>query len=252
LNGDTLAAPFRPFEECRFAVNSGEIHLWRVDLDVADARQRKLEKLLSEDEQARAARFLFPRDRARFITCRGVLRELLARYLGEDPRGLRFGYAPHGKPALKAAGTPLHFNVSHSQSLALIAIRGDGEVGVDVEQLRAIEEAEAIARRYFAPREHATIRDLTGDERIAAFFRCWTRKEAMLKATGEGIANLDAVEVAVRSEDPIRVLAIRGSSAEEVARWRLDHVEPGAGFVGAIASPQGAQRVTAWQGSDMS
>jgi 4'-phosphopantetheinyl transferase len=240
---------FEPGEGCPFILPPEEIHVWRIELEACDARRREFECWLSPEERSRASRFVFDRDRARFIACRGSLRALLARYLSAGPNKIAFRYANHGKPSLQPSpDPPLFFNISHSGELALIALRRSGELGVDVEQLRPIEEAEAIARRYFTPREHAALAGLPAEEQIAAFFRCWTRKEAMLKATGEGIGvSLNAVEVSLAQHDVARVFGIRGRREDEVAAWKLYHVEPGTGYVGAVAAHGDEERVVGWR-----
>jgi 4'-phosphopantetheinyl transferase len=243
---------FQPAERCPFTLPLEETHVWRVELGATESRRRACEICLSPDERSRASRFVFDRDRVRFVVCRGSLRAILARYLHASPTQIEFRYAVQGKPSLAPLpDRPLYFNVSHSGELALIALRARGEVGVDVEQLRPIEEAEAIAQRYFTPREHATLAGLPAAARIAGFFRCWTRKEAMLKATGEGIGvSLDAVEVSLAPDEPARVLGIRGRPEQEVAAWKLYHIEPAPGAVGAIAARGDEERIVGWQWTD--
>jgi 4'-phosphopantetheinyl transferase len=251
VNGEPLVDSFGAVDECAFVLSPGEIDIWRVALEVHDLRYRELELWLSQEERRRASRFVFDRDRSRFVACRGRLRAILARYLKGEPHRIEFRYGPQGKPSLNPAADPsFFFNLSHSQNLALIAVRRSGEVGVDVESLRPIEEAEAIARRYFTSREHAALAALPPEERIAAFFRCWTRKEAMLKATGEGIGvSLDAVEVTLGPQEPPRVVSIRGSG-DSAETWRLYHVAPRDGFIGAVAAQGDAERIAGWQWSD--
>jgi 4'-phosphopantetheinyl transferase len=252
LNGELIINEFRMGGACSFVLAPREIDLWRVDLNLPEPGYQEVERWLTDDERSRAGRFVFDRDRRRFVACRGRLRAILSRYLREEPCRLRFQYGPQGKPSLEPApDPPLYFNVSHSHDLALIAVRRSGAVGVDVERLRPIEEAEAIARRYFTRREHATLSGLPAEERTAAFFCCWTRKEAMLKATGEGIGvSLDAVEVSLAPREPARVLGICGRPAEEVAAWRLYPAMPAAGYVGAVAAQGDEERLTGWEWTD--
>ncbi len=222
-----------------------EIQVWTVPLDLQDAAREQLAPWLAADERQRAARFVFDRDRNRFIVGRGALRVLLAQYSGCTPDEVTFRYGPHGKPALENTGAAaLFFNVSHTHELALVALRRGGEIGVDIERLRPIAEAEAIARRYFTPREHTTLQGLPPADRAAAFFRCWTRKEAMLKAIGVGLSfALNDVEVTLTSDVPARLLSIRGTPDQEQASWRLHHLDPAPDYVGAVAVRGGEERI---------
>ncbi len=160
-----------------------EIHLWRGSLDVDAESLASLSATLCEEERARAERFHFDRDRERFIAGRGWLRVLLGRYRRIAPEAIRIAYGPKGKPHLD--GGP-HFNVSHSGGLALLAFCADEEAGVDIEAVREMDDAEAIAHRYFDPAGIA--RWLAAPHRTRAFFDCWTRKEAVVKALGEGLS----------------------------------------------------------------
>jgi 4'-phosphopantetheinyl transferase len=227
-----------PAGENPAALPDREVHVWSASLAIDEELRRRLSDWLSDEERARAGRFYFDRDRGRFIACRGRLRALLGAYLQKAPHEIQFHYGPHGKPGLAShAGTPLFFNVSHSHDLALFAFRRRGEIGVDVERLRPVGEAESIARRYFTPREWETLRELPTDARTAAFFRCWTRKEALLKAIGVGLSfSLNEVEVSLREDEPARLLAVPARGRPQAAEWRLDHLAPAADYVGALAS----------------
>jgi 4'-phosphopantetheinyl transferase len=165
-------------------------------LDVAAERLAELQASLSDDERARAERFVLERHRRRFVAARGTLRELLARELGERPRALRFEYGPHGKPRLR--GAELGFNASHSQDLALYALARGRELGVDVEALREDVDHAAIAARFFSPSEREALRGTPADARAGAFFSIWTRKEAFVKLLGGGLAiPLDSFDVSL-------------------------------------------------------
>jgi len=213
-------------------LDPGEVQVWAVCLD--DLPEAALRIPLSADERKRGGRFHFEHDRRRFVTARGLLRVLLGRYLDVDPAGVRFAHGPRGKPFL-AEGDGLRFNLSHSGGLALLAFARDRELGVDVEQERPLPEAEDIARRYFSAREVAQLRRLRADERAAAFFRCWTRKEAFIKATGDGLSRpLDAFDVTLGPGDPARLLHVRGEP-ETARRFWLEDLQPVAGFAGALA-----------------
>lgn len=240
-----------PAEEQAGALPEDELHIWCASLAIDGTIHHRLNQWLSDDERARASRFYFERDRVRFIACRGRLRLMLAEYLGKTPDQIVLTYGPHGKPALAGNPAPLFFNVSHSHDLALFAFRRRGELGVDVERLRPIEEAEAIARRYFTPREWATLRDLPSPARIAAFFRCWTRKEALLKAIGVGLSfSLGEVEVTLRGEDPARLLSLPARAGAPASAWRLDHLAPAPEYLGALAATDQGEALRCRRWSD--
>jgi 4'-phosphopantetheinyl transferase len=180
-------------------------------LDMSEGRLEALSRLLSEDERERAARFVFVRDRARFIAGRGILRELLGELLGERPEQLRFRYGTHGKPAL--VGHPMRFNLSHSHGRAAYALSCQREVGIDLERIRPVERIERIAERVLTARESKLLATLDGERREMEFFRAWTRREAHGKGTGAGLA----------------------SGAETAGGWTLRSLDPAPGFVASLA-----------------
>lgn len=201
---------------------------------------------LSDDKRERAERFRFERHRVRFVVCRARLRQALGRRLGLTPVAVRFVYGPQGKPALREGH--LHFNLAHSEDLALIGI-ADEALGVDLEWVKPVPELDAIARHHFSPAERAALDALNPAERTLGFFHAWTRKEAMLKATGHGLSlALDHYTVSLAPGESPRVLEVKDAPGE-AANWRLVHVEPEAGFVGAIAWQGGARtlREQSWQ-----
>lgn len=227
----------------------GEVHIWAVSLAQPPGTVNTLEQLLTAEEQARAQAFKFPRLRERYIAGRGQLRRLLGQYLKLNPERVEFDYTPRGKPSLKpgSGAEGCHFNVAHSDELALIAISTTAPVGVDVELIRPMPDAEGIAERFFSPRELAALRSVALAARDAAFFRLWTRKEAWLKATGDGIAeSLAKIEVAFLAEEPPRVLAVAGDPLAADA-WSLCHLQPAAGFVGALATRCRPVRLQCWR-----
>ena len=233
-----------PFEPPPFA--SEEVHVWRTALDVSDEDLARVAAVLSADERARADRFRVAPARRQFVAARAALRGVLATYLGCAPADVAFRLGPQGKPALTVPGTALHFNLSHSHGVALVAVTRRGEVGVDVEQVRPLTDADALAERYFAPAEVATLRALPEGERMEGFFNAWTRKEAFLKATGKGISyGVERVEVTLRPGELARVLALDGDS--EAARgWGLTALTPAPGYVGALAIPGAVPPVRCW------
>jgi medium-chain acyl-[acyl-carrier-protein] hydrolase len=229
-------------------LGEGEVHVWRVPLDQPEEYPARLRPLLSADEEARAGRFRFPRDRARFIVGRGLLRVLLGRYLSSPPERLRFAYGACGKPILAegpAAGG-LCFNVAHSDGLALIGVTRGREVGVDLERLRPDLAMERLATNCFSAQELQDLRAVPREMRTQAFFHCWTRKEAYLKATGTGLsAALDRFDVTLRPGEPAMLLANR-DDPDAVRRWSLRDLQPGPGFVGALVVERDPRRL--WYG----
>lgn len=224
------------------------VHVWRIALAVPDAEQAERAAALSPDERERAARFHFERDRRRWMAARGAVRAVLAGYVGVPAASLTFRVGPHGKPALDgaAARAGLDFNVSHSGDLALCAVTRARAVGVDVEAVRPEFATDEVARRFFAPGEVAALEALPPDERVEAFFACWTRKEAYIKARGSGIAlGLDRFEVALAPGRPAVLLATRDEPAA-AARWQLFALAPGEGYAGALAT-DGPARLACWQ-----
>jgi 4'-phosphopantetheinyl transferase len=168
---------------------------------------------------------------------RGLLRIILGHYVEAPPEGLRFCYNPYGKPALDPTQDrgSLRFNLSHSGGRALYAVARGREVGVDVETIRTEFAGLAIAERFFAPAEVAVLRDLAPEHRTRAFFSCWTRKEAFIKARGKGLSiPLDTFEVSLAPGAPAALLATH-DDRDEAARWTLFDLDPGPGFAGALA-----------------
>lgn len=213
-----------------------EISVWRVSLDVSESAIASFREILSEDEIKRADRYYFERDRNHFIAGRGFLRSLLSRYLSTSPQSLSFVYNPKGKPAL--VGNELAFNVSHSNGLALYAIALNPpnspplQLGIDLEYIRSISDADQLAKRFFTQREFEVISELRSPEKEAAFFRAWTAKEAYLKATSEGISGLDQVEIELG--DAIALQSIQGNSQVTV-NWSLYELYPHSNYSAALA-----------------
>ncbi|MEO8427491.1 MAG: 4'-phosphopantetheinyl transferase superfamily protein [Verrucomicrobiota bacterium] len=227
----------------------GEVHVWRAFLDNYASHLADLRSSLSDDERTRAGRFHFERDRVHFAVGRGLIRSILARYLGQEPARLRFEYGSNGKPWLTdpLGRQPLQFNLSHSHGVALFALAFGQELGVDLEQVRLIDDAEQIAKNYYTAREHALLRELSGSRKEEAFFKCWTRKEAYLKATGTGISeSLDKVEVSLVPGEPARVLSIAGD-IKAASAWQLEELIPASGFVGAVAWQGPPLPMALWQ-----
>ena len=179
-------------------------------------------------------RFRIDRPRTDFVLTRATLRLLLAHYLDSTPHQVCFQYAAHGKPAL-AGENELCFNVSHTEGLAFMAFARRRAIGVDVENVGRKTEVERLAQRFFSEREKQALKQLCGDELQAAFFRCWTRKEAFIKAKGDGLAlPLDQFDVSISVGDRAALLATRPDAAD-AARWTIQDVPVGPGYAAAVA-----------------
>jgi 4'-phosphopantetheinyl transferase len=230
-----------------------EVHVWVLVLGdrVTDRPSaNRLWALLSADEQVRANSFHFAADRWRFVTVRGVLRLLIGRYLELPPDTIRFTYSPRGKPTLGPAGLGpdgLRFSVSYSGGVALLSFARGRDLGVDVERERRVPEAEAIARRHFSALEIAALGQLPRDERNAAFLRCWTRKEAFIKMTGDGLSlPLNTFAVTLLPTEPARIVRVEGYP-DGPSRWWLDDLNPAPGFAAALSVEGKPTKIVCWR-----
>jgi 4'-phosphopantetheinyl transferase len=236
------AAPRNPI------LRGDEVHVW-LSMTGQAPPARGLPGLLSVDEIERANRFYFSRDRERFIHAHGVLRTLLGRYVGADPARLRFSSNRYGKPALAGewAGAGLNFNLSHSHEVVLYAFAFEREVGVDVEHVRPELAGEEIAARFFAAREAEALRRTPDGARAEAFFSCWTRKEAYVKAVGEGLSiPLDSFVVSVDPEAREVSLEV-GGAAGEGRRWGIVSLRPAEEYVAALAAEGSGWQLKCWR-----
>ena len=214
------------------SLETGAVHVWRISLDQPDDKLDRFRRTLEPDELNRASRFHFEKHRQHFIVARGFLRSVVARYLEMQPEALRFSYGAYGKPEL-ASEHVLRFNLSHSHEVALLAVALDAELGVDVEHIRADFASEEIARRFFSRAEVEVFNALPKEEQVAAFFRCWTRKEAYIKAIGKGLSQaLDAFDVTLA---PGVQAALLRAEEDNVERWWMSNVDVGEGYAGALA-----------------
>lgn len=214
-----------------------EVHVWRTTLDLPQSEMQYLRRVLTSDELCRANRFHFERDRQHFIAGRGSLRVILGRYLQVGPERLNFDYNDYGKPFLASefGQSGLNFNLSHSDGLVLYAVTRNREVGIDLERIRTDFAYEGIAKRFFSRAEVAALRTIPAKLKPIAFFKCWTRKEAYLKAQGKGLSlPLDSFDVAFAPNEPARLLATR-SEPEEALRWTLTELVIDRGYIGALA-----------------
>jgi 4'-phosphopantetheinyl transferase len=223
----------QPFECCWtppppvLTLSSNEIHVWCIDLDLPAHRIQQLAQNLSPDERKRADRFHFDRHRRRFTVARGFLRSILGRYLSIDPGRLEFAYSERGKPTLAPAvpAETLCFNLSHSHEMALYAVTHNRSIGIDIEHIRSNRDVAQLAKRYFSLREYEVISSLRPDQREEGFYNGWTRKEAYLKATGEGLAGLEEIEVSLAPGKPAALLSIK-ENRQEAGRWSVFHLTP--------------------------
>ena len=216
--------------------SAADTHLVAVSffpLDLPRGETEELERILSETEQTRAGRFKFDLHRQRYVVAHARLRQLLSRRLERLPEKIRIGVAKGGKPFVAEPETSLEFSLSHSDGLGAVALSHRLPVGVDVERERTATEG--LAQRYFAPEEAAMLAALPDPQRQPAFFRCWTGKEAVLKATGEGIRRgLDSFVLALAANGAIEMVSIDGCK-DRAAHWQLCQVAPTEGFHGAVA-----------------
>jgi 4'-phosphopantetheinyl transferase len=213
------------------ALSDSEIHVWRARLDLALESLSRMRGMLAADEQARADRFHFDRDRNHFVACRGILRELLGSYLSCSPASLKFSYGAFGKPALRPEdfSQPIRFNVAHSNGLALLAFAASCELGVDLESIRRDFAGDEIAQRYFSKEELEELRALPEAMRTQGFFECWTRKEAYIKARGLGLQiPLQSFSVSLTPGQPETL------QSEDASRWTLRSIDVSPGFAGAV------------------
>jgi 4'-phosphopantetheinyl transferase len=211
-----------------------QIHIWSANLDIEGHTISKYHSLLSADECSRADRFCSRIHRNRFVTSRGILRTLLGHYLDAPPQSLSLAYGPHGKPVLSQL--TLHFNVSHSENYALFAFSSSSPLGVDIERLRPMPDALQLATDFFSPTEIRELHAVPAAHQVLAFFKCWTRKEALVKAFGEGLSfPLDQFSVSL--DEPARLLQ-ENPDQSDLSQWQIYHLEPEQSYFGAVATRQ--------------
>ena len=223
-----------------------EVHIWRADLDWAQSRIPNIAESLSQDEKERASRFHFERDRNRFIAGRAILRGLLGQYLGIRPAEVRIQYGVYGKPTLREMIEGICFNMSHSQNLAVYGFTQNQPLGIDIEAYREMSDADQIAQRYFSPKEYQAYLSVLPEQKLETFYRCWTRKEAYMKATGEGFyLPLDQFEVSLKPDDPPALLWT-ASDPQEHKRWSLLDFKPADSFAGAVVVHGSIRKFSIW------
>ena len=230
------------------ALGRQDAHIWAAPAQASPTEEAFYLGLLSREEQDRYASLQRELSRQTFATVRGILRCLLGRYLGCSSADIQFAYGTHGKPRLSGAcGKALHFNVSHSEEIALIAVSRLPGLGVDVERYRLQFSANQLAQRFFSARENMALHKKTGKERREFFFKYWTCKEAFIKATGAGLATpLDQVCVSFQRRGSPRLLSVpEGAGAER--DWQLHTVSPAKDYAAAFVAPKELRRLTTWQ-----
>jgi 4'-phosphopantetheinyl transferase len=231
------SVPHWSFRPAQLSLTATDVHVWRADLCEPGARASSLLQLLAPDERDRAGRFHFQKDRDHFIIARGTLRTILGLYLQAKPQELRFVYSAYGKPALAPdnEAARLRFNVTHSHELALYAVTLGRELGIDVEHLREDMACHEIAERFFSRGEVQALSALPASQRTLGFFNCWTRKEAYIKARGQGLSlPLDNFDVSLAPGEPAALLRTRDDE-QEALRWSLRDLNPGSGYAAALA-----------------
>lgn len=226
------------------SVASDTVEIVVAKLDAGVDALRASAALLSDEEQQRASRFVFDHDRRRFVAARARLRQLLAARLNVRPESVELVYGAHGKPTLARhfADPDLRFNVSHCEDIAVYAFARGREIGIDVETVRVIRDAADVAARFFSRLENEAYLALDPGNRPLGFFTCWTRKEAFIKAIGEGLSHpLDEFDVSLAPDEPARLLRI-GSTPWDRCGWRMEGFSPAPGFVAAVVFENGKRR----------
>lgn len=218
--------------DSRATVPENGVDLWLADLDADEYSEETAIACLSADERDRAQRFLSSVHRRRYIVRRAILRTLLSGYLEIEPRSVSFSYGPNRKPLLH--GHELHFNVSHTDSQACFAFSSGTPLGVDIERVRPMPDLLEIAREFCSPTELEVLKSLSAEEQSRAFFRCWTMKEALVKALGYGLSYpLDQITISL--DEPARLLDVRPDQ-EELLSWHLHSWEAEPDCLGALVS----------------
>lgn len=237
------------FPPQNLTLDQGEIHVWRVSLAQTESCLQSLQETLSTDERTKADAFHFPKGRSQFIVSRGALRAILSRYLNISSHILLFDYNPYGKPSLIAAqgGNTLRFNLSHSGSMALIAITKNRDIGVDIEGVNPNFSCLEIAEKFFSPLENSVLLSLPEHLQPRAFFTCWTRKEAYIKAVGKGLSiPLNQFDVTIAPGEPAALLKVE-ENPEKASRWSLMELIPCSDMVAAVAVAGDCSKLHCWQ-----
>lgn len=224
------------------AIDDTEVHFWAFTIDPSDIVAMRFHPLLSADEKSRASRLRFAHLSNAFTICRGLLRLLLSRYLDADPASLQFYYQSKGKPFLRNQ-SDLDFNLSHTDGMMVCGVAKRCEIGVDVEALRPLKDMQELAEKFFCPEEACELISLPENQRTSSFYRCWTRKEAYIKAIGEGLsAPLHSFRVTLSRSDTPKFLHMKGDH-NLAQSWNLLEVQLGDPYIAAVAYPGLARTV---------
>ena len=218
----------------QFVIGDNAVHIWRADLDSEEVA-RRFESLLGPDEMQRANRFRFAEHRRRFVIARGCLRTLLGGYLKTEAQKLTFSYSREGKPALDPSyGSDLRFNVSHSGDIGVFAFAAGTGIGVDVEMIRLDVDVDESPKRFFSMDEQDYLAGIHGEPKYQAFFNCWTRKEAYVKALGSGLSlPLRDFDVSLLPGEPAKLLATRPDPSL-ADRWSMASLDLGTECAAAV------------------
>lgn len=229
---------------------AGEVHVWMAFAEGCAVAPQRFE-MLDPTEREAAMRFRFDRHRPAYILAHAMLRDVLGRYLDRSARDIQIGRDSFGKPYLIEAGSPalLHFNLSHSGEVVLAAVARDRSVGIDVEEIRPIDDLDSLVSAFFSPQEQAAILSEQSPAREQAFFRCWTRKESYIKALGQGMSiPLNSFDTEIASGESGRLLPGAAERPEVKAWWLTDLALPD-GYAGALTVEEGVERLRSfrWQ-----
>lgn len=214
-----------------------QVHVWRASFHQLDALYESLEEVISVDEKAKARRYRFENNRREYITARGFLRFLLGSYAKQNPQDLKFLYNPFGKPSLYTSpqSQRITFNLSHAHGFVVYAFSINREVGIDIERIRPEAAHDGVAERFFSQEEVRTLRTLPSHAQPQGFFNCWTRKEAYIKARGEGLSiPLNQFDVSLIPGQPARLIESR-VDPEDTNKWSLCALPMGTQYAAALA-----------------
>ena len=223
------------------------VHLWRIELDQSDGLVSRMRQMITADEIEWANRLRFYRDQRRYILAHAALRQIIAGYVHVCPQQILFRSSAYGKPYLAGSqADQLYFNLSHSGEIALLGVACRPQIGVDVETIRPIDDLMSLARNCFSTNEYEQLDALPDSQKLAVFFTIWTRKEAFIKAIGEGLSYpLDLFEVSTHPDEQGRIVHIAGS-IQEAQTWTLQAVRPAHGYTGAIAIRETSLSTNYW------
>lgn len=229
-----------------YRLAKNEVHIWRACFDWPQDKLDDAFKILSQDEQARAARFVMAKHRKRYIAAHAALRQILSGYVKRTPGELIFYQNKHGKPYLSdlPADLSIQFNMSDSKAFGLYGVTLGAEIGVDIEYIKPDIQLEEIAQRFFSPSEYEALLALSAAQRLEAFYRCWTRKEAYIKVIGQGLSfNLDRFVVSLKRDGLDCLLRVDGSS-EHAQRWCLGPIQAPNHYQAAVAVAGKVSKIT--------